>query len=63
MLVKTKPRRIQLLVKTASVERLTSEANRLCTRVYVLISATKKGGWCVGAVVTVAPHCTTGQDW
>ena len=22
----------------------------------------KKGGWCVRAVVTVAPHCTAGQD-
>ena len=47
---------------SGSVARKTSEANRLCTSVYVLISATKKGGWCVRAVVMVAPHCTAEQD-
>ena len=34
----------------------------LCIGVYVLISATKKEVGAVRAVVTVAPHCTAGQN-
>ena len=34
----------------------------LCTRLYVLISATKRGGWCVRAVVIVDPRCIAGWD-
>ena len=34
----------------------------LCIGVYVLISATEREDGAVTAVITVAPHCTAGQD-
>ena len=49
-------------VKQGEAENEAQAKSWLCIGVYVLISATKREVGAVRAVVTVAPHCTAGQD-
>ena len=49
-------------VKQGEEKNEAQAKSSLCIGVYVLISATKREVGAVRAVVTVAPHCTAGQD-
>ena len=49
-------------VKQGEEKNEAQAKSSLCIGVYVLISTTKREVDAVRAVVTVAPHCTAGQD-
>ena len=49
-------------VKQGEEKNKAQAKSSLCTGVYVLISTRKGSFGAVRAVVTVAPHCTAGQD-